>query len=105
MLLACTIIIFLLYNTNEYRYSVLQVIRASQHFPSIKTFGYSLSGGMDLDKNSYPDLLIGAFDSSTAVVLRSRPIIDIVAEVTGNLTEIDPAKQGCSADPDSTQVW
>jgi len=41
------------------------------------TFGYSLSGGVDLDGNSYPDLLVGAYESAAAVVLRSRPIVDI----------------------------
>lgn len=30
-----------------------------------KTFGYSLSGGLDLDQNGYPDLLVGAYESDT----------------------------------------
>ena len=71
----------------------------------MQTFGYSLSGGMDLDKNSYPDLLIGAYDSSTVILLRSRPIIDIVTEVKGNLTGIDPTKEGCEDDPNVDKVW
>lgn len=39
-----------------------QVIRA-EHLPvTMKTFGYALSGGMDLDNNGYPDILIGAYE-------------------------------------------
>uniref|UniRef100_A0A8C5A8M3 Integrin, alpha 3b n=1 Tax=Gadus morhua TaxID=8049 RepID=A0A8C5A8M3_GADMO len=29
---------------------------------NFKTFGYSLNGGMDMDDNSYPDLLVGSMD-------------------------------------------
>ncbi len=60
---------------------------------------------MDLDQNSYPDLLIGAYDSSAVILLRSRPIIDIVTEVIGNLTGIDPTVDGCPDDEDADRVW
>ncbi|XP_033097702.1 integrin alpha-7-like [Anneissia japonica] len=39
------------------------------------TFGYSLSAGMDMDENEFPDLLIGAFESDSVILVRSRPII------------------------------
>lgn len=65
----------------------------------IKTFGSSLSGGVDFDDNSYPDLLIGAYQSSSVVALLSRPITNIKTEVRGvELKNIDPTKQGCSKD-------
>ena len=63
--------------------------------PDLSTFGSSLSGGMDMDKNGYPDLLIGAYQSNMAFVLRSRPIIDITTSVDDrNLKGIDPGKAG-----------
>lgn len=37
----------------------------------LRTFGYSLSGGMDLDDNGYPDLLVGAYDTDSILLLRS----------------------------------
>ncbi|XP_033120627.1 integrin alpha-6-like [Anneissia japonica] len=49
-------------------------------FPN-NTFGYSLSGGIDMDNNSFPDLLIGAFESSEVVLLRTRPVILIKHEL------------------------
>nr|CAD7259860.1 unnamed protein product [Timema shepardi] len=71
-----------------------------------KTFGYSLSGGLDLDQNGYPDLLIGAYEHDSVIVLRSRPIIGIVTTITPekNLQNIDPNKQGCSKDPNSNHT-
>lgn len=66
----------------------------------IKTFGSSLSGGIDYDGNSYPDLLIGAYQSAAAIVVLSRPITNIKTEVRGlELKNIDPGKQGCNSDP------
>lgn len=66
----------------------------------ITTFGSSLSGGIDLDSNSYPDLLIGAYNSSATVALLARPIINIRTEVRSDeLRNIDPSKQGCPSDP------
>ena len=58
-----------------------------------------------MDGNSYPDLLVGAYESDAAVLLRSRPIIGIKTEVWGNLNDIDPNSPGCKDDPDSTDVW
>lgn len=36
----------------------------------ISTFGFSLSGGIDLDGNLYPDLAVGAYESNSAYVLK-----------------------------------
>lgn len=64
----------------------------------IKTFGSSLSGGVDFDDNSYPDLVVGAYQSSAVIALLSRPIINITTEVRGDLKNIDPMRQGCYTD-------
>ena len=68
--------------------------------PDLTTFGSSLSGGMDMDKNGYPDLLVGAYQSNLVFLLRSRPIIDITTSVDDrNLKGIDPGKAGRSLNP------
>lgn len=33
-------------------------------------FGFSISGGIDLDGNMYPDIAVGAYDSNTVVVFK-----------------------------------
>ncbi|XP_061556203.1 integrin alpha-3-like isoform X2 [Phycodurus eques] len=53
-----------------------QVISGSSLSPRLSTFGFSLSGGLDVDGNRHPDLLVGSLDD-TAVLLRSRPVIHL----------------------------
>jgi integrin alpha 8 len=59
-----------------------QVVTAADlSIPGLKSFGASLSAGLDLDKNEYPDILVGAYTSSKAILLRSRPVVDVESTV------------------------
>lgn len=40
-----------------------QIIRSEDLPRVLRTFGHSLSGGVDLDGNGYPDLLVGAYEN------------------------------------------
>ena len=40
----------------------------------MSTFGFSLSGGIDLDGNMYPDLVVGAYEADKALVFKARPV-------------------------------
>lgn len=73
---------------------------------SLTTFGSSLSGGIDLDDNTYPDLVVGAYASGAAIGLLARPITNIKTEVrTPNFTLIDASKLGCINDMESNLTW
>ncbi|XP_059812581.1 integrin alpha-3-like [Hypanus sabinus] len=63
---------------------------------SVETFGYSISGGLDVDSNGYPDLLIGTL-SDRAVLLRSRPVININETFSVRPKIIDP--NNCKNNP------
>uniref|UniRef100_A0A3Q3VQM3 Uncharacterized protein n=1 Tax=Mola mola TaxID=94237 RepID=A0A3Q3VQM3_MOLML len=56
-----------------------------------QTFGYSINGGMDMDDNSYPDILVGSLDDSM-VLLRARPVIHLTKEFTVKPKIVDPNK-------------
>ncbi|XP_078460044.1 integrin alpha-8-like [Lampetra fluviatilis] len=45
------------------------------------SFGYALRGTVDVDKNGYPDLVVGAFGASKAIVYRARPVVTVEAEL------------------------
>ncbi|CAK6981984.1 integrin alpha-3-like [Scomber scombrus] len=66
-----------------------QVIRGSSISSAFRTFGYSLSGGFDVDGNKYPDLLIGSLDDKITL-LRSRPVIHLVKNITVSPAIVDP---------------
>ncbi|KAM9747489.1 integrin alpha-3 isoform 2-T2 [Dama dama] len=69
-----------------------QVIHGEQlGLPGLTTFGYSLSGQMDVDENFYPDLLVGSL-SDRIVLLRARPVINILYKtLVARPSILDPA--------------
>lgn len=58
----------------------LQVIWGSSISPGFRTFGYSLSAGLDVDRNQYPDLLVGSLDDTVALLRYVR--LPVTTEVT-----------------------
>ncbi|KAM3878059.1 integrin alpha-7 [Diretmus argenteus] len=60
----------------------------------VKCFGYSISGGLDLDKNQYPDLAVGSLNDSV-VLFRSRPVIHVIRELTFDPQYIDLEQKNC----------
>lgn len=73
-----------------------------QHKESgLSTIGYSLSGGLDLDGNGYPDLATGAYESDIVILYKARSIIDITTTVRDNYKElfnINVSQHGCTVD-------
>ncbi|XP_012134810.1 multiple edematous wings isoform X2 [Megachile rotundata] len=90
-----------------------QVIHAEDMPEPLQTFGYSLSGGIDMDQNGYSDLLVGAYENDAVALLRSRKIIDITTYIRylkkdGTYQEkiepIDPNKLDCPVDSSSNHT-
>ncbi|XP_026205716.1 integrin alpha-7 isoform X1 [Anabas testudineus] len=60
----------------------------------VKRFGYSISGGLDIDKNHYPDVAVGSLNDSV-VLFRSRPVIHVIREISIDPQNIDLEQQNC----------
>uniref|UniRef100_A0A8C5J8K5 Integrin subunit alpha 8 n=1 Tax=Junco hyemalis TaxID=40217 RepID=A0A8C5J8K5_JUNHY len=77
---------------------VLNGAWASQSMPS--GFGFTLRGDSDVDKNDYPDLIVGAFGAGKAVVYRARPVVTVNAHLILNPMIVNPDNKTCQL-PDS----
>ncbi|XP_031205219.1 integrin alpha-7 isoform X2 [Mastomys coucha] len=61
----------------------------------IKSFGYSLAGGLDVDGNDYPDLLVGSL-ADTAALFRARPVLHVSQEIFIDPRAIDLEQPNCA---------
>ncbi|XP_044534855.1 integrin alpha-8 [Gracilinanus agilis] len=64
---------------NQKPSQILNGAWASQAVPS--GFGFTLRGDSDIDKNDYPDLIVGAFGTGKVVVYRARPVVTVDAQL------------------------
>ncbi|XP_051931400.1 integrin alpha-7 isoform X2 [Hippocampus zosterae] len=60
----------------------------------VRRFGYSISGGLDVDENHYPDLAVGSLNNSV-VLFRSHPVIHVIREISIDPQYIDLAQPNC----------
>ena len=51
-----------------------------------------------MDHNGYPDIVIGSYQSNNAVVLRSRPVVHIIADMTSEPGQISHTTTQCPID-------
>ncbi|XP_057707526.1 integrin alpha-V isoform X2 [Corythoichthys intestinalis] len=73
---------------------VLEGKWASSYMPA--SFGYSMAGNTDIDRNGYPDLLVGAFGADRAVLYRARPVIGVNATLDVAPQIVNPEEKSCT---------
>ncbi|XP_061179856.1 integrin alpha-8-like isoform X1 [Saccostrea echinata] len=76
---------------------VSQVLHGKDIGYYLTTFGFSISGGYDLDKNGYPDLVVGAYEADAAVFVKSRPIVRVAASLRldPDIIKLEDKKKNC----------
>uniref|UniRef100_A0A8C9VCV5 Integrin subunit alpha 8 n=1 Tax=Scleropages formosus TaxID=113540 RepID=A0A8C9VCV5_SCLFO len=81
---------------------VLEGPWASQSTPA--GFGFTLRGGSDVDKNEYPDLIVGAFGVGKTVVYRARPVVTVEARMVLSPDILNPEDKSCQLPGSETMV-
>uniref|UniRef100_A0ABM5GNK7 Integrin alpha-8 isoform X2 n=1 Tax=Pogona vitticeps TaxID=103695 RepID=A0ABM5GNK7_9SAUR len=81
---------------------VLSGMWASQSMPA--GFGFTLRGDSDIDKNDYPDLIVGAFGAGKVVVYRARPVVTVDARLLLSTEIINPENKTCQLPVTKTSV-
>lgn len=73
----------------------IQILKGSDY--SLRTFGYSLSGGLDLDGNQYPDLIVGAYKSDAVAYIRTRPVVraQVATQTTPRIIDLKSTDLYC----------
>ncbi|XP_067650565.1 integrin alpha-4-like [Haliotis asinina] len=64
---------------------------------TVTSFGWSISKPADVDGNDYPDIAVGAYLSDSAVILRTKPIVDLHANVTTEPQLVIKDRSNCPA--------
>ncbi|MCP9258717.1 Integrin alpha pat-2 [Dirofilaria immitis] len=64
----------------------------------LKAFGFSLTGGKDIDKNQYPDIAVGAYQSAHAVVFKTKPVVTVTGSLTTAKRSINLEDKTCSTE-------
>ncbi|TKR77446.1 hypothetical protein L596_018418 [Steinernema carpocapsae] len=64
----------------------------------LKTFGWSLAAGRDVDNNKFPDIAVGAMESATAIILRTKPILRVTGSMKTNKESINLEEKFCKTD-------
>uniref|UniRef100_A0A8C3TIC4 Integrin subunit alpha 8 n=1 Tax=Chelydra serpentina TaxID=8475 RepID=A0A8C3TIC4_CHESE len=72
---------------------VLNGAWASQSMPA--GFGFTLRGDSDIDKNDYPDLIVGAFGAGKVAVYRARPVVTVDAQLMLHPMIVNPDNKTC----------
>ena len=73
----------------------------------LRTFGHSLSAGVDMDLNGYPDMVVGAFGTDKLLMLRTRPVINVISTMRSTPSRIDPrvtSSNRCEDRPDTSCI-
>ncbi|XP_015907173.1 integrin alpha-9 [Parasteatoda tepidariorum] len=74
----------------------VQRIAAKDIDLSLSGFGIHISRGFDIDSNQYPDLLVGSYASSNAVLFRSQPVIQLSAKIVFTPKQINTNVTNCT---------
>ncbi|XP_067832791.1 integrin alpha-7-like isoform X1 [Heptranchias perlo] len=83
-----------IYHGNNFGLNVVPAQIIEGETVGVTKFGYSIAGGLDIDDNFYPDMVVGSL-SDSAVLFRACPVINVTNYVYIEPQEIDLESENC----------
>ncbi|XP_072349863.1 integrin alpha-7-like isoform X2 [Scyliorhinus torazame] len=83
-----------IYHGNNFGLNVIPAQIIDGETVGVTKFGYSIAGGLDIDDNFYPDLVVGSL-SDSAVLFRACPVINVTKQVYIHPQQIDLEFENC----------
>lgn len=74
---------------NGMKVQYVQKIEAADISAQLSGFGIHISRGLDIDSNRYPDILVGSYASSNAVLFRTHPVIQLFPKLIFSPNQIN----------------
>jgi hypothetical protein len=84
-----------IYIGNEDGIQLYQTLHAK---PGMDAFGITLTGGIDMDSNGYPDLTIGDLTGTQIVTIRSSPIVNVDLSLVERDLKLNYNERNCVID-------
>ncbi|XP_078280544.1 integrin alpha-8-like [Rhinoraja longicauda] len=67
-------------------------------------FGFSLKGGLDIDSNNFPDLIVGAHNADKVLVYRAKPVVTAEVKLLNIPNTLNPELKSCKLPNANTLV-
>ncbi|XP_038642519.1 integrin alpha-7 isoform X2 [Scyliorhinus canicula] len=83
-----------IYHGNNFGLNVIPAQIIDGETVGVTKFGYSIAGGLDIDDNFYPDMVVGSL-SDSAVLFRACPVINVTKQVYIHPQQIDVELENC----------
>ncbi|XP_051865617.1 integrin alpha-6-like isoform X2 [Pristis pectinata] len=83
-----------IYHGNKFGLNTIPAQIIEGETVGVTKFGYSIDGGVDIDDNFYPDMVVGSL-SDSAVLFRACPVIDVTEQVYIKPQQIDLELKNC----------
>ncbi|XP_055520496.1 integrin alpha-7-like isoform X1 [Leucoraja erinacea] len=83
-----------IYHGNKFGLNTIPAQIIEGETVGVTKFGYSIDGGVDIDDNSYPDMVVGSL-SDSAVLFRACPVINVTNHIYIKPQQIDLELENC----------
>ncbi|PIO58713.1 FG-GAP repeat protein, partial [Teladorsagia circumcincta] len=91
--------VYIMHGTKDgVRQKYTQKIEGGAFGPRMKSFGFAVAGGVDIDGNGMPDVAVGAWKSGIAAVLTTKPVVTVTGQTDADSVTINIEDKNCDVD-------